>query len=286
MTKINRIISVGLTAFLLLVSTFSTAAEGVAAWRDGFNVRLGAMWSDNSTIVRLNSPVAPGLDIEENLLLDETISTGRIGLGWRFKDRHQFDLEIYQFHRDGDKAAVSDFDFTTGNGRFVEVKTNAGLETKLNFDVYDASYSYSFIMDSKHHLLATAGLYWMDIGLEIKGSGTGEIYVDGVLLTASGDFSESVSVGAPMPLLGMHYNYAINPQWIVNLNARYFAVTVNPYSGSISYLDLATAYYFENFYVGGGFTWVEVDVDVIKDDWKGGITWNFTGPNLFIGAHF
>ena len=89
-----------------------------------------------------------------------------------------------------------------------------------------------------------------------------------------------------MPLLGGLYEYAVTPDWTVTANARYFGITVDPYSGSIVNIGLSTTYSFEYFYFGAGYTWVDVNVEIDENSWDGGLDWRFNGPHLFIGARF
>ena len=126
----------------------------------------------------------------------------------------------------------------------------------------------------------------MDIELGIQASGSGNILIDGVPISGNDTLDETASVGAPMPLIGFEYDYAFSPQWSINFNARYFDISVDPYAGSISNVDLSTSYYFTNFFIGAGYNWVEVDVNVNDDDWQGGLAWDFNGPHIFVGSHF
>ncbi|MEH6549606.1 MAG: hypothetical protein V7711_10310 [Pseudomonadales bacterium] len=278
-------LSTSIPAGLLIFMSTSSYADNL--WENGLDIRLGAMWTDSSTIVHLNGEDIGGdIGIEDDLNMEENAITGRLGLGWRFKDRHQITFDLYTLHRDGRSNATGDFNFYTDEDEFVEVEGGAQVDTTLNFDIADVSYRYSIIQNSKHHLSASVGLYWMDIQFSIEASGKGKITIDGELLEGDGVIQESATVGAPMPLIGAQYNYAITPQWTLDLNARYFGITVDPYSGSISNFNVTTTYFFDKVYLGGGITWVDVDVDIEDDDWRGGIEWKFTGPHIFVGTRF
>jgi hypothetical protein len=254
---------------------------------DGFEVQVGYMKADSSTTLKFSGPNTDGeIDMEDVMGVDDSTDTARLGFAWRFKNRHKLSLEWYQINRDGKNTAQTDFDFTTDDGDFVEVSGGAGLKSSLDFEIIDLSYGYSFINTDKHHLIGTLGLYWMDIDSEINLVAGGTVKVNGEELTPGEvDFSSRSTIDAPMPLIGGRYSYAIKPNWTAAVDLRYFGVTVDPYSGSISNFDLSTRYYFNKFYVGGGYTWVNLDVDV-DDDWKGSIDWQFDGPRLFIGARF
>jgi hypothetical protein len=276
--------------FLLLVSLsglWSTSSLAAQMANNGFEVQAGYMKANSSTTLEFSGPVTNGkIDIEDVLDVDDSTDTARVGFAWRFKNKHKLSLELYQLKRDGKNTAETDFDFTTDDGDFVEISGGAGLKSTLDFEIIDLSYGYSFINTDKHHLIATVGLYWMDIDFELNGTAGGTIKVNGEELDPGQvDFSSRSTIGAPMPLLGGRYSYAINPNWTAAVDLRYFSVTIDPYSGSISNYDVSTRYNFNKFYVGGGYTWVKLDVDV-DDDWKGSIDWQFDGPRLFIGARF
>lgn len=267
------------------------AASAVSAnesWQNGFELRAGYMISDNDTTIELSGPENKGqIDIEDALELDEDTDSGRFGLSWRFKDRHEISVDAYRVHRTGNNSANTDFSFTTDKGNFIEVGAGAGIDTEINFDIYDISYGYSFIGTDRHHLAVVGGLYWMDMEVALEASASGQIKINGEeLKPGDASVSSRSEISAPMPLLGLLYGYAVTPQWTLDVEARYFAITVDPYSGSILNLNLQATYNFEHLYVGGGFTWVNINVDIEDGDWNGGLDWDFSGPHVFIGTRF
>jgi hypothetical protein len=278
-------------AVLLATSILALGSSNINAieqWQNGFDIRAGYMRANNDTIIELSGPRNDGkIDLEDVFDLNEDTDSARAGIAWRFKDRHELSLELYQVHRSGSNSASTDFDFTSNGGDFVEVEAGAGFKTKIDFDIYDISYGYSFINTDRHHLAASAGLYWMDMAVALDGEASGKIKINGEELKP-GDVSVSnrSDISAPMPLLGALYEYAVTPSWTVGTHARYFAITVDPYSGSILNFDLSTTYSFDYVYIGGGYTWVNINVDIDEDSWNGSLDWEFEGPRLFVGARF
>jgi len=158
----------------------------------------------NETTIELSGPNNKGnIDVEDFLDLDEDTNSARVGFAWRFKDRHELSIDIYQVHRDGTNKAKADFDYTTNSGDFVEVEAGARFTTEINFDIYDISYAYSFIVHDRHHLAASAGLYWMDMEVALDGEASGKIKVNGEELEPGDvNVSNRSDISAPMPLLG------------------------------------------------------------------------------------
>jgi hypothetical protein len=278
-------------AVLLAASALALGNSNVNAieqWQNGFDIRAGYMSANNDTTIELSGERNKGeIDLEDVFDLDEDADSARAGIAWRFKDRHELSVDIYQLNRDGSNTARADFDFTSSGGDFVEVEAGAKFKTEINFDIYDITYGYSFIITDRHHLAVSAGLYWMDMDVALDGEASGKVKVNGEELEP-GDASVSnrSDISAPMPLLGGLYEYAVTPSWTVGTHARYFDITVDPYSGSILNLDLSTTYSFETFYFGAGYTWVDINVQIDDNSWNGSLDWKFEGPRLFIGARF
>ncbi|MEH6604729.1 MAG: hypothetical protein V7711_04040 [Pseudomonadales bacterium] len=288
MTKYKKLAAIVPATALILGSSFASANE---AWDNGFDIRLGAMAANNSTSLSFAGE-NEDIDFEESLGASDDINTGRLGIAWRFKDRHSLSLDVYQLNRSNSVVLDEDLDFVITdpddpNSEVpVSIKAQGKISSNLDFKVYDLSYAYSFIQNEQHHLSASVGLYWMDIDFGLGVSGATEVEVDGEPWDGEGDFSTSASIGAPMPLFGVQYDYAISSNWLLGLNARYFGITVDPYSGSISNFELNTVYQWEHFYVGAGYTFVDIDIEVDDNDWNGALAWEFDGPSLFIGTRF
>jgi hypothetical protein len=267
---------------------FAMAAHSADAWENGFDLRLGYMQPDITSTIELSGANGKGkLDLGNLFELDDATDSGRLVFAWRFKDKHELNLDLYAVRREGSSSAANDFSFTTADGDFVEVSAGASMETELKFNIYDINYGYSLIKNDRHHLKLTGGLYWMDINFELSGSADGTISVNGDPIDlGENEFRNKSEVSAPMPLLGLSYSFAITPRWLVDLDARYFAVTIDPYDGSIAYFGASTHYEFDWFYAGAGYTFVDLDIDVDNSDWKGSLESQIDGPSLFIGARF
>ena len=278
-------------AVLLAASALALGNSNVNAieqWQNGFDIRAGYMDVTNDTTIELSGERVKGeIDLEDIFDLDEDADSARAGIAWRFKDRHELSVDAYSLNRDGSSTARVDFDFTSSGGDFVEVEAGAKFKTEINFDIYDITYGYSFIITDQHHLAVSAGLYWMDMDVALDGEASGKVKVNGEELEPGGaGVSNRSDISAPMPLLGALYEYAVTPSWTVGTHARYFDITVDPYSGSIWNFDLSTTYSFDTFYFGAGYTWVEINVQIDDNSWNGSLDWEFEGPRVFIGARF
>jgi hypothetical protein len=279
------------SAVLLAASALALGTSNVNAieqWQNGIDIRAGYMGAKNDTTIALTGERNSGeIDLEDVFDLDEDVDSVRAAIAWRFKDRHELSVDIYSLQRDGSNTARGDFDFTSSGGDFVEVEAGAKFKTEINFDIYDITYGYSFIITDRHHLAVSAGLYWMDMDVALDGEASGKVKVNGeVLEPGDTDVSSRSDISAPMPLIGALYEYAVTPSWTVGTHVRYFDITVDPYSGSILNVDLSTTYSFDTFYFGAGYSWVNINVKIDDDSWNGSLDWEFEGPRLFVGARF
>ncbi len=71
------------------------------------------------------------------------------------------------------------------------------------------------------------------------------------------EYSSDENLNAPLPLIGLRFNYHITPRWDLNFGGRYLAVEVGRYDGRIIRYSIGTDYFFgDKFGIGaslGGF---------------------------------
>jgi hypothetical protein len=80
------------------------------------------MNAKSSTTLDLSGPRGDvEIGIKNVLNIDDSTDSARLGFAWRFKNKQELSVDLYQLQRDGRNTAASDFDFTTEEGDFVEV---------------------------------------------------------------------------------------------------------------------------------------------------------------------
>jgi hypothetical protein len=240
------------------------------------------MYSNQDTQLRLDGDSVLGIavDLEDFFDLDEELSSVFQFLGrWRFADRHRIGLEYYSFDRGAQSVLQQDW-----SGDDIQASAGASADTTLNVGIWDINYSYSFLRESNYELSGTVGLFLMDVdvGIELQG----ELVVDGLPLS-SGTATASSRVAAPLPLIGLDYNYALTPRWLLGASFKYFTLRTSKLDGSIVRVSADTRYYlWEHVEVGAGLTVFDLDIKADLGDFNGTIDWSFWGPQVFLGARF
>jgi len=182
------------------------------------SISVGSFITSNNSNVRLSAKgVGVGFDVEEALGLDTTSTVLRVGGAWRFSDnlRHRADLSWFALRRDGETQLGQDIVIDG-----VTYPTGTQVNSGFDIDVYKASYSYSFILDDRMDIGASAGLYIMPLRFELSATG---------FLT--NQVSESVT--APLPVFGLRADFAMTPKWFLKTRAEIFYLEYEQFKGAI-----------------------------------------------------
>ncbi|MCY2960481.1 MAG: hypothetical protein NTY35_09985 [Planctomycetota bacterium] len=236
-----------LPAWLMLACALGALSTAAAAsdtdtgsdlpWKRG-GIYLGGFLNRYDSTVRLGSEAA-GLGLEVNLEdalgLDTKTQDVRVGGYWRFGEtsRHKVSLDWIKSDRSASK--VLEEDITVGDTTFTQ-GTKVGLESSLS--ILRASYSYSFIMDERLDLSAAFGLYTMPFSFKFQGVSSSE----------SSDFT------APLPVVGLHADIAITPEFFLKQSVDLFYLEYGGYTGSLADIYLGVEWYpWKHLGIGLGF---------------------------------
>ncbi len=271
-----------LFAGLFAVSGSAQAANEIGTFDERFLLRAGLMYSNQDTQLRLDGDNLLGVsvDLEDFFNLDEALdSVVQIMGRWRFAERHRIGLEYYSFDRGAKSVLQQDW-----VGDNIEASAGATADTLLNIGIWDLSYTYSFLRESNYELSGTIGLFFMDVDIVVDLQG--ELEVGGVPVS-SGRAAADARVAAPLPLIGLDYDYALTPRWLVGASFKYFTLRTGKIDGSIVRVSADTRYYLWNHVeIGAGLTVFDLDINADVGDFKGTVDWSFWGPQVFLGARF
>ena len=234
---------------------------------------------DSNVEVKDRAGLGGKVDLEDSLGYDDDDYSWLVGGSWRFGDRHRIEVRYFGANRDVDAVALDDID--VGGGE--TIPAGAGYSSELDVSVLPVSYSYSFIKNDGGEFYGTVGLHWYAIDYDILGAaGLGDEFWDG---------SVKAEADAPLPLIGAGYDWYVNERWKVTLGGEAFYIKLSdgPFSfeGSLVSLGVSTEYYiWDNFGVGAGVNYFNMDVDVDDDDWNGGFEYEWWGPSAFATLRF
>lgn len=263
------------------VSGPGQAADWIKPGEERFKIGAGVFLPSFNTDLRINATDVggSGTDLEDDLGLREDDTTFWGTAEWRMAPRHRLGISYFSFTRDGSITAQRDIEI--GDGQIIDA--GASVFTKFEFDVIPIDYSYSFIKNDKHEFAGTVGLHWYEMAFNVNA--TAWVQDD------RGTESVSAKAEAPLPLIGLRYDYHISPRWSVNAKGQVFALDLNDdtfaFSGSLYNFRLGTEYWlWNNFGVGAAVNTFGLDVDVDDSDWKGSLKYSYWGPQIYAVGRF
>jgi hypothetical protein len=201
---INRKCLLQFLTVLLLISlspfAFADEAQQEEKPWTRFGLNLGGTFNGYDSSVRLGlKGLGLSVDAEELLDLDTSTTFFAADGFWRFTEnrRHRLDLTWFSLHRSGTNTLGRDIDIGD-----LDIPLGTTVNTSLDIDIYRIGYSYSFFQDDRIDLALSAGAFVLPIKFDI----TAEGMLDG---------SESESITAPLPVIGLRADFAITPKWFL-----------------------------------------------------------------------
>jgi hypothetical protein len=165
-----------------------------------------AFFSNFDTSVQVDGSGGAGavLDMEDFLGLDEDNLVVRADAFYAFSPRHRIDVSVYDINRDGTRTIGEDI-------QVGQVVIPAGeVDSTLDTLIVKAAYRYNFVADERTAIGVSFGLHTMGIDLAIK----------------SQDFavSEGFRATAPLPVFGLHGEYALSERWKLLASTELFQI--------------------------------------------------------------
>jgi hypothetical protein len=252
-------------------------------WKRGY-LNLGAYLATMDSAFRLgesNLGLGIELDVEEFLNLDTSDTSFRIDAGYRFGKtrRHKVEFSWFKFHREGSRFIDEEIEVppelgggTLGPGNFTSV---------FNFDIYKLKYEYSFVFDERADLNVGLGLYIMPIEVGLSA------VVNGVF---EGSMSEKIT--APLPVIGLGFDFAITPKWIIRQQMDLLYLELGDFRGAItSYAAALEWLTWKHVGFGIGVDALRVRIEAQGSDYpgidfRGNIEFSYIGAQLYLKAYF
>ena len=278
--SLNILLAV-LFSYAIILPNSSHAGDWIKQGDEWIKISSGIFLSKiNSTISVDNSSLGDGaeVDLEDDLDMAEDNTTFWGYVSWRFLKKHSISAGYFQFNRDA-KATAKD-DLQIGDEIY---PAGAILSTDFKLEVVPITYTYSFLKKEKYEFGGTVGLHWSTINFGVEGSAS--------LGDLDADANVSADAVAPMPLIGLKFDYHFTPKWTVGTHGEIFFLDISDntfvFSGTVTNLRLHTEYwFFNNFGLGAAITWFALDVEVDDSDWNGKINYQYWGPQVYANIRF
>jgi len=267
--------------FQAVLPASSQAAE--KPWSK-YSFQLGGFFASTNSSVRFGSGTGVEVDLEDALGLDVSTTAWRFDARWRFTQnlRHKVDFSYYSIKRSGEKTVQNEFtieDPTDPDGPPIVIEVGSQIDSFLDFDILRASYSYSFLQDERVDFSANFGLFIMPISTGFSATGVVNERAD-------------ASFTAPLPVLGLEFDFALTPKWFFRTGTQLFYLEYENFKGSL-FRGSTTFEYRAWEHVAFGFgtellrIYVEAeDEDIPGVDFRGSINMSYLSALLYIKAYF
>jgi len=235
-----------------------------------FGVSLGsAFYANFDTTVRVGTDLLVGaiLDLEDFLGVSDDNLVARLDAFYSWSPRHRVDLSVFNINRDGRRLVNEDIEFG-------EVVIPAGhVDTELDTLIIKTSYRYNFVTDYRTAIGASIGLHTMGIDLRLK-SETFEV-------------SEDFRATAPLPLLGLHGEYALSERWKLLASFEVLQVDLGFARGYINDNLLALEHdLFDHFGWGLAFNGFTLDAEFEDAPLTADLEYGYQGVLLFLRGYW
>ena len=138
-------------------------------------------------------------------------------------------------------------------------------------------YGYSFISKPTYEIGALIGAHVLlgDVGLRLEGA------------TQQIEYKDNFDFTAPLPDLGVYGEFVLGKKVGLFANFNYFAIKVDNVDGRILSYNLTVLYnLYKNFSITGGYTGLNMRVDVEKERLNGFLKWGYNGPTITLNYSF
>lgn len=236
-----------------------------------FELKLGGgIYGNFDTALAINSDVLVGarLDLEDTLGIDETKSLVRLDAEYAFSPRHELHFGAFDISRAGSRTILEDIDVG-------DVTIPAGsVDTEFGTTIVKLSYLYNFVAEHRTKIGVSAGLHTMTI--------------DASLSTTTGSISETFDAIAPLPVFGLHAEYALSRRWRMLGSVELFQLDIGEARGHLT--DTLLAFEHDLFdHVGWGVAVNGFNMDaVIEGDnsLQGELVYQYQGLLLYLRCYW
>ena len=274
------------STFLCLSAIMLTSVSGTAlaqdsdyhpAMSDNFMFTVGAFRSDNTFKIRaLEGEIGEDdVDFGKSVGVDQSNTIGNIQLRWKFGRERKWSISGQYFSNNatGDATLEEDVEFDGINfqeGTFVE----AGVK----LEIVRLFLGRSFVHNEQQDFGVGVGIHNLDLSAFIGG----EILADD---ETTGYERADVGGSQILPNIGTWYNFSPASRWLLHGRVDWISANIGDYDGTMWNANLGV-----NFqawrHVGFdlSYQYFNINLNVDKSDWRGGVDMTYSGPVLGVTA--
>jgi hypothetical protein len=240
-------------------------------------VSVGGYFPTINTSLKINSDklgIGSTVVVEDVFNLPSDLSVFRFNALLHVKKRSQFDFYFISLDRKSENILDRDINFKDS-----VFHANAKINSYFNAQYYAATWRYSFFNKPSWNAGITVGARWLQIGTGLSFESTNNIPA----------YSQSVDVGVPTILFGVHGAAYLTPKLLGRYTFEYFQLTIKGIKATVADNRFSLEYYFFKKF-GAGFSFASTEYKVVElpllENFDGEIKFRFSGFAVFLTARF
>lgn len=248
----------------LLAAPLASAQEGDIhpLLERGFVLDFGWFLPDREHKLSANGQASieggPDVDFFQEFGVKKQDSLFAGELDWKFGRKWSFRAQY--FKSEGESRATLQQDVEWEDLTFL-----AGSNVAVGSEYQMSRFFFGRSMDSRriHDFGIGAGIYWLNLRAFVEGTA---IQPGGTMVTRR----EATSVEGPLPTIGIWYNRSLSRRWAMTSRIDYMNASIDKYDGRFVNAAVGINYAFvKNFGMGASYNYIELDVAINDDNWRG-----------------
>lgn len=267
--KVKLIVKIGimlLASQLFILSAYAQARN--PALDETFTLRLGPFWANLDTTVK-----ASGYDFK----FDENLDAGDINFAafgqWRITERFRLEIAYSGLDKEDGETLANDIDLGS-----ITIPAGSGLYHNFETEVLRLALGFAVFRGESYEAGIDLGVNYTTLkqsfGATVPGLGSEEF--------------EAYDVSAPLPVIGLFFNYAFTDKWYLTTRAGMFSfVEVGDFDGTVYDIFGAVEYRpWQHFGLGLAYTYTSADLTITDNNNKFDIEYSYSGPLLYFVVGF
>jgi opacity protein-like surface antigen len=242
---------------------------------DNFILSVGAFRSDNSFTISAqgNTVDLDGSDIDfgDSVGVDESSTLANVQLRWKFGKGRKWSLWGQYFANDASGQATLEEDVEWQD---VVFRQGTFVEGGVEIEILRVFIGRSLFKNEQNDFGIGIGLHNLDLSAYIGG----EVILDE---TASGYERVSASNSQPLPNIGAWYNFSPAKRWALHGRVDWISADIGDYDGTMWNFNAGVNFQaFKHLGLDLSYQYFDIDFNVNKSDWRGGVNMSYSGPVL------
>jgi len=243
-------------------------------WRD-FEFKVGGYLAAVDTTIDVvgENGVGADFDLEDLLGLDTSVFSVRIEASVAMAQRHRLHFNFFDLSRTAEKTLGRDVEF---DGSVYPIGTD--VSSRMSLQMFDLTYGYSFVQDSRVDMAVTFGIHGMRTALKLDASSAG--------------IEEEERFFLPIPLPGLRMDIAITPSVWLRQRIELLWIGTETFSGLMTDFAIGVEWAaFDHLAIGLGFNSVHMKLKMENNDFpavtfRGDFDFQFSGLQFYVNVFF